>query len=181
MAIVSRSCRLAGFYRLTSFSLSLSHPFALSLPLSVPRSFSFSHARPRPFPLSFSPREYSFSPTFPSRRQTESEKGVPLQVLSGRYLEENSLFLARDQRNSTVYLDCRCKGKSRDRERKRERSERIRGKERGRGGAEGEEGWGRGRNAGKRVPATWLEEKLLRFRIRCVCSGLIGLHRYPFL
>lgn len=102
MAIVSRSCRLAGFYRLDFISLSLSsaalflshsrtHVLVLSLfPLPSPKG-------------SILPRRRSF----PSRRQTESEKGVPLEVLSGRYLEENSLFLARDRRNSSVQLDCR--------------------------------------------------------------------------
>ena len=76
-------------------------------------SLFFSHFRTHVLVLSLSPPPdrkgvFFLGGAFPSRdRQTESEKGVPLEVLSGRYLEENSLFLARDRRNSSVQLDCR--------------------------------------------------------------------------
>lgn len=66
----------------------------------------------------------------------------------------------------------------------------IAGERGNRGRGEGEQKREVGHEGGRREAetraessrATWLEEKLLRFRIRCVCSGLIGLRRhYPLL
>lgn len=78
-----------------------------------------------------------------------------------RYLEENSLFSP-----ATGEIPA---------------STSIAGEWRGVAGEGGRQasrdvGWKPGRKGGEGVKGrtTWLEEKLLRFRIRCVCSGLIG-------
>lgn len=152
MAIVSRSCRLAGFsaspprallssppssYLFLAFFLIFARTFYPSSPSSHPHSHSLESilSRHRVPPL---------SP--PDRKQ--ARRVFLFQVLTGRYLEENSLFLARDRRNSNVYiyiyihLDCRCKRRG-----SRERGSRERSV--GRVGIGAREEAEEGRNAGE--------------------------------
>ena len=124
MAIVSRSCRLAGFS--TSSSPFPSFLF-LASSLIFARTFHpvlSSLSLPTPSRVSF----LGTGASSPLATRPKARRVFLFQVLTGRYLEENSLFLARDRRNSSVYiyiyLDCRCKRRG-----SRERGWRIRGNE----------------------------------------------------
>lgn len=186
MAIVSRSCRLAGFsaspprallssppssYLFLAFFLIFARTFYPSSPSSHPHSHSLESilSRHRVPPL---------SP--PDRKQ--ARRVFLFQVLTGRYLEENSLFLARDRRNSNVYIYIYTPRLPVQEERKPRA--RFEGTKCGSGRDRGKRGSGRGQerrrvsssNVARREIASFPNPLCVCVCV-CVCSGLIGLHQ----